>query len=622
MSERLFTTHQVADLLGATPNQVYQWIERGWLASQQLPDGPIRVSERGLIEFLKARGIDIMQLMASASAREGQAPPAAAPADVEADAPQEPSVALAEPSALPAAAPAAEARPDTPPPSAAIAEADAPAPLADETPAAAEMSPGERAGLLGTPAQPAETQERLADEPPHVAAQADEPPQPRQDAPPDETPAMPDEPAGEQPPVAAAPEPVAEPVEPAQPAETQPAPREPAEPTAPADAADQVVDAILADAVASGATHVHLQHLPDGLAACVRIDAALREKPNFRRRLPAELAGRVIDRLLAAAGTQGARADRPRSGRFRRTIDGREVAFGVSALPAAGGTRLVVRIVDAVAAAPDLAMIGLDDDAAGRLQRALAAPGGGLVLAAGLPREGMDEVLAALGRSLCRPGRDVLAVGPEDAVEVPGASLARIDPLDGYSFPHVARELTGQDADAVVVSRLRDPVTAVAALEAALAGRTVVAGLVAPSIPAALGELAEMDLEAWPLASALRAVIARRRLRRLCQACRRPARPSASLLAEIGLITADHADATLYEPVGCERCGQSGYVGTVALQAVLFPDAGLVGLIRRRADAEALAAALPGAGCRPLRDLAAQRVLAGETSLQELAGLL
>ena len=621
MQDRLFTIYQVADLLGATSNQVLGWIRNGWLPSQRLPDGPVRVSEHGLIQFLKGRGIDIMQLMVSTAVKDGGRPLPRPGADAPA-AEAEPTASPGEPFML---------LPDDSPPEP-TDEADG-----DEGLAVREMLTGTRpvpqepAGgdAADDPFPPLEPPADKADEP----DEADDTGLPVEGLAPEEDSAEPwdraeDEDEGEgqgegvpQPPRAEAPPPAEAPAEP-QPQAQASKPVEPPEPLPPAPGrAEQVAEAILADAVARGASHVHLETSPDGPVLHVRIDGVLRPKPRFGDRLPDELAPALIEALLGWAGVAPSEAHRPRSGRFARTIDGGEVTFELSSLPTTHGPRLVLAVRDARAPAPDLAQLDLPAEAREALCGALARPDGGLVLVAGPSYAAAGPVLGAMASFVAAQGRSVLTVEADASGPLPGSCRSRVEPLEGYTFSDAAAAMLAQDADAMLVAQLRDPRTATAALEAALAGRTVLAGVRAATAGEAIDLLTEMDLEPWPLSSALSAVAAVRTVRRLCDACKQTAEVPADQAAGLGIDPAPLA-GRLCRAVGCARCGGTGYAGVLRLISVLVPDEGIRRLVRSRAGVAALAAAGREGGVEALRRLAARRLADGQTTLAEVARVL
>jgi type II secretory ATPase GspE/PulE/Tfp pilus assembly ATPase PilB-like protein len=347
--------------------------------------------------------------------------------------------------------------------------------------------------------------------------------------------------------------------------------------------AAQVLSAVLDDAVRRGASHVHLHSRRAGLALLIRQAGRLIDKPNFRR-MEASQARALVGQLLDMAGLAGpwgsqAGADlsRPRSGEFTHSVAGRAVKMTLSSFPTTDGPRLVISLPARPQEQLDLAGLGARPDEAERIHRLLAARRGGLILVCGPTRHDRDDVLAALADQLAGMGRDVLAIG---------AGGSPVDPVGGYSFRDAARHLAGQDADAVVLAELRDPTSAAAAIEAALDGAMVIAGIAAGTAAEAMGMLAEMGVESWPLAAMLRGAIVCRKLPRQ----------------------------------GLDR-GTRAQDGNVRLISLLEPSRELVRLVRAAASAEAVAEAVPNAGPAALRDLAAAAVRDGYLSAEDAARL-
>lgn len=735
MQERLFTTDQVADLLGTTSREVRQWIAKGWLPHHAGADGVDRVNETGLIQFLKGRGIDIMQLMVSTAVEHGYPSEPAAdkdrPSDADSappaqdaellgeesaggpgpevlsasDGPAGPSIdedvasALAarqmltgkhvpidthEPAPLPSLnlthprgprparlaieAPCGQepAKQPTPPEEVEAATKAAAMDAASSTGSTA--APGELLGapaglgsqngagkpsqildqeeltaLLGSPLGAAPTSQAAAQsdataEAPKGAEEADYEEDIDDDGPflagVDEV----EPPIEEQEEPLPADEAMAEQREPGEPefdeqydeelAASEPALDEQDEDEVPDDepspeahaaaVAAQVVSAVLDDAVKRGATHVHLHSKPSGPMLRLRIDGRLRDKPNFRglpRRVESALAGRLLD----LAGLARADLARPQSGQFTHEVDGRAVRMTLSSFPTTHGPRLAIGLPPREQTPMGLAELGARPVDSEHIHRLLTTRRGGLLLVCGPTGNDRGEVLRALAGQLANMARDVLVIDADDA-EVPGASNSRLDPVAGYRFRDAARHLAEQDADAIVLAELRDPTTANAAIEAAIGGALVVAGISAATAAEALGTLAEMDVESWPLSTMLRGVIVCRTLRRLCEACRRPVSPPRRLPSGVRVQRGTIGERT-FAPVGCPRCGKSGHDGKVRLLSLLRPDRQIVRLVRVAAAADTIAATVPGAGAAALMELAAEHVRAGDVSLDELVRL-
>ncbi len=350
----------------------------------------------------------------------------------------------------------------------------------------------------------------------------------------------------------------------------------------------------------------------------LRIDGRLRDKPNFHR-LPDRVESSLAGRLLELAGLTGADLARPQSGRFTHEVDDMAVRMKLSSFPTTHGPRLTVALPTPAQMPASLAKLGARPVDAEHIHRLLTSRRGGLLLVCGPTGDDRGRVLGTLAGQLANMGRDVLVIDANGA-DVPEASNSRLDPVAGYRFRDAARHLAEQDADAIVLAQLRDPTTANAAIEAALAGTMVIAGIPAGTAAEALGTLAEMDVESWPLATILRGVIVCRTLRRLCEACRRPVRIPRRLPTGVR-IQRDALDKHTFAPVGCPQCGKSGYAGKVRLLSLLRPDRQIVRLVRVAAAADTIAGTVRDAGSGALMELATECVRAGDVSLDELVRL-
>jgi general secretion pathway protein E len=622
MMERLFTAHQVSDLLGMTPLEVGKWIREGWLATLRLPDGSIRVSERALVTFLKQRGVDIGQLMSTMARQQRQTPPAAprrAPAptaasnDAEGGGAVDQAVEDGERSALldvPVSMAATTAVEDQPTP-----------PASDEGPAGAHFTedkafeavsretPRIKSPIgLSAPGAPVEAAAPEASEP-QAGVERDGASAPTGEAAPNVPPQSEDS--------SVAPA-EADTGEPASVPTCGPRADDAAAATPDCGVAAQITHAVLSDALRRSATHVHLESRADGLALRLRVDGLLQDKPNFHARLPEGMPPKLIDHLLSLAGLAAADRAQPQRGCFVYPFDGRTVAMELTSFPTAHGPRLVV--CPAAQPARTFADLGLDEAQVTRLERLVAAGGGGLVLVAGPPAGGGGDWLAALA-GLAGGTRSIVTLESLGRTDVAGANRVRLDPFAGQTTARAAQGLWRQDADVVVVEELLDPSTATTALLLALAGSTVLAGVRAADAADAVALLLEMNLEPWSLALALKAVIAWRRARRLCGQCAQPHLAGAAAAgddhARLELSSADLASAR--RPVGCPSCGHTGYAGTMGLAAVLVPDAGVRRAIRTGKPEPVAMAVSAAMGGGALRAAAIQRLRQGVIGLEEFA---
>ena len=310
-----------------------------------------------------------------------------------------------------------------------------------------------------------------------------------------------------------------------------------------------------------------------------------------------------------------------KDGRIALSLGGRLVDVRVSTLPSRAGERVVLRLLDKDKAGLDLAHLGLTDQAASVLTRALAEPNG-IVLVTGPTGSGKTTTLYAALRQLNAAGdhgaRNILTV--EDPVEyaVDGVGQTQVNPRVGLTFAAGLRAILRQDPDVVMVGEIRDNETAEIAVQAALTGHLVLSTVHTNDAVGAVTRLRDMGIEPFLLASCLRAVIAQRLVRRLCAAC--------SELVPVGsdgLERAAAADlgiapgAPIHQPKGCSACGGTGFDGRIGVFEALRIDDTVRRQIHDSADEALIAAHAFGSGAPDLTAAARALVLAGRTSASE-----
>ena len=386
----------------------------------------------------------------------------------------------------------------------------------------------------------------------------------------------------------------------------------------------RIVERLVRDALAVGASDVHVEAGEESVRVRHRVDGVLRAVET----LPRDVGLPLVSRLKILAGLDIADRLRPQDGRARvRTASG-EIELRLSTLPASRGENLVLRLPAPEAAAGTFAALGLAADDAARLEALLDAREG-LVLVTGPTGSGKTTTLyAALARVQERGGVNVVTV--EDPVErrIPGVVQVQVNERTGLTFAAALRAILRQDPDVVLVGEVRDRETAAIAAQAALTGHLVLATLHTIDAASAITRLADVGVEPATVAAALRGVVAQRLVRRLCVDCRRARAPGwrddrlrgSPPEGEPGFVavTATVTDDAQADRPPCAACGGSGYRGRVALAEVLRADAVLTRMLADGADAPALSVAARGRGMRTLWESGVAAVRAGVTSAEEL----
>ncbi len=374
-----------------------------------------------------------------------------------------------------------------------------------------------------------------------------------------------------------------------------------------------LVDVLLERAVSAGASDIHIEPEGGKIRVRARIDGVLR--PLLE--LPASSASAVTSRIKIMAGLDIAVKRRPQDGRSAVVVEGQRVGVRVSTLPAADGEKVVLRLLDPRSARRSLDHLGMEPPLRSALSRALDREHG-LFLVTGPTGSGKTTTLYAVLESRDRDGRNLVTL--EDPVEyrVDRTTQVQVQPKAGLTFAAALRSVLRQDPDAILVGEMRDRETAEVGLAAALTGHLVLSTLHTIDAPGAVSRLMEMGAPRYLVAGGLVGVLAQRLVRRLCPDCRTVTPATGDLLHELGLPTPSH----LPQPVGCHRCGGTGYRGRVGVFELLRVDARVRELILEAAPTDAVREAAMAAGMVPLAVHAWAKVEAGVTTLDEIRPLL
>jgi type IV pilus assembly protein PilB len=370
----------------------------------------------------------------------------------------------------------------------------------------------------------------------------------------------------------------------------------------------KLVHSIVAQAVQQGASDIHVNPEEGDTRVMFRVDGVLAPAATVKRKMAAA----VVSRIKIMAELDIAEKRVPQDGRFALTVDGRRIDIRVVTLPLVNGEGVVMRILDKGVVVEDLESLGMQQDDQRRFTLAINRPNGA-VLVTGPTGSGKSTTLYTALNALNDGERSILTI--EDPVEqrIAGIKQMQIAPKAGVTFDVGLRSMLRADPDVIMVGEIRDRETAHIAVEAALTGHLVLSTLHTRDAPSALGRLIDMGIEPFLVSSAVDCIVAQRLVRTLCQHCKRPQTVSDSVLAEHGL-----AGAEPYEPVGCSRCGNSGYRGRIGIYEVMSVSEPIRALILERAAVDEMVKVAVAEGMLRLRDDGLQKVRDGITSIAEI----
>jgi type IV pilus assembly protein PilB len=374
----------------------------------------------------------------------------------------------------------------------------------------------------------------------------------------------------------------------------------------------KLVNQIVAQAVERGASDIHLA--PDGreLRVRFRIDGVLQDITS----VPRKMAAGTISRIKIMAELNIAERRLPQDGRVGLVIDGRHVDLRVVTLPSVHGEGIVMRVLDKASVMVDLDKLGMADPERERFEHACRETHGA-VLVTGPTGSGKSTTLYAALKMLNSPEKNIITVEDPVEYEMEGLSQVQVANKVGLTFAMGLRAMVRADPDIIMVGEIRDRETAQIAIESALTGHLVLSTLHTNDAPSAITRLVEMGIEPFLVSSALECIVAQRLARQLCSSCKRRAIIPAKVLQESGFKA--HVELEAYEPVGCRRCGGSGYRGRIGLYEVMQMSPEIQTLALERQPAEAIRAVAQQQGMTRLRDDGLQKVRQGRTSMAEIA---
>ncbi|MBI3098813.1 MAG: type II/IV secretion system protein [Planctomycetes bacterium] len=409
------------------------------------------------------------------------------------------------------------------------------------------------------------------------------------------------------------------------------------------DAVPDLVEALIAESIAAGASDLHLRPAGDHIDVLFRLDGVLTPVATLRR----DLQPNIVARFKILADLLTYRTDIPQEGRLRRVAGsdspGRNGPsdLRVATFPTIYGEKVAVRIFDERREVQTLDSLGMPPEVLGPLQAALSK-NEGTILLTGPAGSGKTTTLYAALRHLMSGGRERNIVTVEDPVEtaIPGLTQTQVQPAAGLTFARCLRSLLRQDPEVIMIGEVRDAETAAIGIEAGLTGHLVLSTVHSGSACGVFTRLLEMGIEPYLLTSSVSGVVAQRLLRRLC-GCARPAgragppappraggtpAPRGAGVSPAPRGTGPYADdlegAVVLDPVGCEECHGTGYRGRFLIAEWVSIE-GEVGkaILGRRATPE-IAEVARAAGMRPLRQAALTALRTGLTSVAELVRVM
>ena len=372
----------------------------------------------------------------------------------------------------------------------------------------------------------------------------------------------------------------------------------------------QLVKSILEQGVRRRASDIHIEALEFQVRIRFRIDGALIQIMNY----DIDLLSAIVARIKIIGGMDISEKRKPQDGRIAMTVDRRDYDVRVSILPTINGEKVVMRLTSKENLTRDKKNLGFSEDELEKFDRILKNPHG-IILVTGPTGSGKSTTLYTALSELNTEDVNIITV--EDPVEanMEGINQVHVNEKAGLTFASALRSILRQDPDIIMIGEIRDGETAGIAVKAAITGHLVVSTLHTNGTASTVTRLVDMGIESYLIGDALVGVIAQRLVRKLCPECKKLVYATEEEKKLLGVNTP--GDLPIYEPNGCDACGNTGYHGRIGVYEIMPVTNDLRTKIAAGARADEIKEQAVKEGMSTLSVSAANMCIKGVTSFKE-----
>ncbi len=375
----------------------------------------------------------------------------------------------------------------------------------------------------------------------------------------------------------------------------------------------KLVSLIILEAFRSRASDIHLEPLERKFRVRYRVDGVLHEVESPPKRLQSA----IVSRVKIMANMSIAEKRLPQDGRIQINVMGRDLDLRVSSIPSNHGESIVMRILDKDSLSLGLPKLGFFSDDQQTFER-LIGLSDGIILVTGPTGSGKTTTLYACLNHINKPDRKIITV--EDPVEyqLTGVNQVHVRTDIGLTFAAALRSILRQAPNIIMIGEIRDMETAEIAVNASLTGHLVFSTLHTNDAPSAVTRLIDIGVKPFLVASSTRAIMAQRLVRKICEKCKEPVTPTDAELRVMGGMAGQLSAAQLFRGRGCSDCNHTGFRGRIGIFEIFLINDEIRHLIYERVSAAHLRARARELGMRTLREDGVRKVIAGQTTLDEV----
>lgn len=376
----------------------------------------------------------------------------------------------------------------------------------------------------------------------------------------------------------------------------------------------RLLQSVLEDAIAVAASDIHIEPDEKVFRIRMRVDGVLQEQVVKEKRV----ASALVMRLKIMSNLDISEKRLPQDGRFNVGIKGRSVDVRISTMPVQYGESVVMRLLDQSAGILGLSELGMPKEIRDRFEVMIERPHG-LILVTGPTGSGKTTTLYSALTRLNTPKRKIITV--EDPIEY---RLSRVNQVQvnskiNLTFASVLRTALRQDPDIILVGEMRDQETVSIGVRAAMTGHMVMSTLHTNDAVSSAIRLADMGVEPYMVASALRGVLAQRLIRKVCQDCKQPHQPDTREKMWLqNMVSGKFQYKPFFSGEGCYQCNNTGYKGRIGVYEWLELDDAMLVALRDQDHNGFIQAARRNTSFKPMEELALEYAEQGITSLEEV----
>ena len=373
------------------------------------------------------------------------------------------------------------------------------------------------------------------------------------------------------------------------------------------------VHSVIKDALEMRASDIHMEPLEKKFRIRFRVDGKLQEQPDPPKRLQPS----IISRTKLMANVSLAEKRVPLDGRINVKVGSKVIDLRVSTLPTVHGESIVMRILDKESLSLGLPQLGFFTDDQEIFEGVITLPDG-IFLVTGPTGSGKSTTLYSALNAINQPDRKIITVEDPVEYEVAGINQVQVRTDVGMTFSAALRAMLRQAPNIVMVGEIRDLETAEIAINASLTGHMVFSTLHTNDAPSAVSRLVDMGVKPFLVSASLRAALAQRLVRSICQSCKEPHTPSPSELSVLGIGEDQVSNASFMRGAGCEKCGDKGFRGRKGVFEIFVVNEEIEEMIYHNVSIVELRRKAREMGMRSMREDGFRKVLAGVTTLDEV----